>query len=501
MVAIQDRQKEAQAPKLPPFPSLHIFDSIGGGKGKSTFSRFIAHHIQYNGLNGVLFDADLKSLDGSVKGHISPVYPDTVDLDLRSGLGYGASDANNQIMNSLRSGLNVFVNLPGSSFEFSSAWLRDSAMIKTRLKLVKYPHEDQYIYDSEEAIAGDKTEGQALSFTGTDEPAPPRVDLAPDHPSLEDLIEGRHFAITRWHLCGPTELDGQEFVDAVNYYEQHYPGRINHVLVRNSGLLPNPLRPYWEPLYRVEGLDNLTCRNNVYTVTLPRLAQPEVDLLSRNKLTYAMAFNSPKTTVTSKSRIYEFLKEATLQANQSGLLRNLIKLSDMEPSSAYILSNRSGSSRVADSMIQPGSQVESQDNPQSSVETNSQPEITPAPEQIPASAQEPDQVPSDTGAATGAATEAPPKADVEAPAEDPTVFEDVMEDFTDPSEMVNEPAVQDDDDEVEADALGLGDDEYETVNVGDHAAEVDDSEDSQPQSAYSSGMGFAQSPSSNKRKG
>jgi len=148
MVTTQKRLKEdhARNPALPPFPSIHIIDSFSGGKGKSTFSRFLAHHIEYNEFNGVLFDADLKTTDGSVKGNISPIYPETIDLDLRTDLSYGSSKANKQMIDCLRSGLNVFINLPGSSFEFSSAWLRDSNLLDVRLKLSG----TDYIYDAVE---------------------------------------------------------------------------------------------------------------------------------------------------------------------------------------------------------------------------------------------------------------------------------------------------------------------------------------------------------------
>lgn len=311
---------------LPPFPSIHIIDSFSGGKGKSTFSRFLAHHLEYNEFNGVLFDADLKTTDGSVKGNISPVYPETIDLDIRTELGYGFSKANTQIVDCLRSGLTIFLNLPGSSFEFSSAWLRDSNLLDVRLKLSGTDD----IYEAVEPepfqdLAAGALVGEPSSL----------LNLVSNQPSLEDLMEGKQPRIHRWHLSGCTETDGQEFMAAVRYYDQLCPGRIHHVLVRNEALLPSSLRIDWEPLYAVEGLSDLVCRNDIYTVDFPRLAQPEVDILNRDKLTYAAAMACPDLTTTSRGRLYRFLRDTTIRIAESGLMDNLVELTTMKSAEAY----------------------------------------------------------------------------------------------------------------------------------------------------------------------
>lgn len=337
MTTTRKRLKEdhSRNPALPPFPSIHIIDSFSGGKGKSTFSRFLAHHIEYNEFNGVLFDADLKTTDGSVKGNISPIYPETIDLDLRTDLSYGSAKANKQMMDCLRSGLNVFINLPGSSFEFSSAWLRDSNLLDVRLKLSGA----DYIYDAVEPeqfqnlAAGALVDGLGHDLGGRQNVS--LLNLASASPSLEDLLQGQQPLINRWHLSGCSETDGQEFMAAVRYYDQLCPGRINHVLVRNEALLPSSLRIDWEPLYEVEGLSDLICRNDIYTVDFPRLAQPEVDVLNREQLTYAAAMVCSALTTTSRGRIYRFLKDTTIRVAESGLMSNLVELTTLEPAKAY----------------------------------------------------------------------------------------------------------------------------------------------------------------------
>lgn len=362
---------------LPPFPSIHIIDSFSGGKGKSTFSRFLAHHIEYNEFNGVLFDADLKTTDGSVKGNISPIYPETIDLDIRTELGYGFSKANKQIIDCLRSGLNVFLNLPGSSFEFSSAWLRDSNLLDVRLKLSG----TDYIY---EAVEPDQFQDLAVGALAGERS--PLLNLVSNQPSLEDLIAGQQPRIHRWHLCGCTETDGQEFMAAVRYYDQLCPGRIHHILVRNEALLPSSLRIDWEPLYEVEGLSDLVCRNDIYTVDFPRLAQPEVDILNREKLTYAAAMIRLDLTTTSRGRLYRFLRDTTIRITESGLMDNLVELTTMKPAEAYNPSNfrmgtrQSKAKSKAKSEPQPESKAESGSKRKSRAKSKPKSEPQPTPE-------------------------------------------------------------------------------------------------------------------------
>lgn len=363
--------KETQTvPDLPPFPSIHIIDSFSGGKGKSTFSRFLAHHLEYNEFNGVLFDADLKTTDGSVKGNISPIYPETIDFDIRTELGYGFSKANKQIMDCLRSGLNVFLNLPGSSFEFSSAWLRDSNLLDVRLKLSGTDD----IYEAVEPEPFQDLTAGALAG----EPSS-LLNLVSNQPTLEDLMEGKQPRIHRWHLSGCTETDGQEFMAAVRYYDQLCPGRIYHILVRNEALLPSSLRIDWEPLYAVEGLSDLVCRNDIYTVDFPRLAQPEVDILNREKLTYAAAMARQDLTTTSRGRLYRFLRDTTIRIAESGLMDNLVELTTMKPAEAYHPSNFKIGTRPfkAQPKAQPEPKPESESNPES--ESKSESESKPEP--------------------------------------------------------------------------------------------------------------------------
>lgn len=353
------KEDQSRSPILPPFPSVHIIDSFSGGKGKSTFSRFLAHHIEYNEFNGVLFDADLKTTDGSVKGNISPIYPETVDLDIRTDLSYGSSKVNQKILDCLRSGLNVLINLPGSSFEFSSAWLRDSNLLDVRLKLAG----THYIYDAvepeqfQDLAVGALVEGLNNDQGGRWEAS--WLNLASETLSLDALIQGKQPIINRWHLSGCTEIDGQEFMAAVRYYDQLCPGRIRHILVRNEALLPSSLRIDWDPLYAVEGLSDLVCRNDIYTVDFPRLAQPEVDILNREKLSYAAAMTCSDLTTTSRGRIYRFLRDTTVQVVGSGLMNNFVKLTTIEPTEAYHPSKL----RIDTRQSKPESNTESKSRP------------------------------------------------------------------------------------------------------------------------------------------
>jgi hypothetical protein len=362
MKTTTQRKEDQMVPDLPPFPSIHIIDSFSGGKGKSTFSRFLAHHLEYNEFNGVLFDADLKTTDGSVKGNISPVYPETIDLDIRTELGYGFSKANKQMIDCLRSGLNVFLNLPGSSFEFSSAWLRDSNLLDVRLKLSG----TDYIYEAVEPEPFQDLTAGALAG----EPSS-LLNLVSDKPSLEDLIQGKQPRIHRWHLSGCTETDGQEFMAAVRYYDQLCPGRIHHILVRNEALLPSSLRIDWEPLYAVEGLSDLVCRNDIYTIDFPRLAQPEVDILNREKLTYAAAMARQDLTTTSRGRLYRFLRDTTIRITESGLMDNLVELTMMKPAEAYNPSNFKIGTRPSKAKSEPKSESEAKPDPKPESEAKS----------------------------------------------------------------------------------------------------------------------------------
>lgn len=447
---------------LPPFPSIHIIDSFSGGKGKSTFSRFLAHHIEYNEFNGVLFDADLKTTDGSVKGNISPVYPETVDLDIRTELGYGFSKANKQIIDCLRSGLNVFLNLPGSSFEFSSAWLRDSNLLDVRLKLSG----TNYIYEAVEPEQFQDLTAGALAGESS-----PLLNLVSDRPSLEDVIQGKQPIINRWHLCGCTETDGQEFMAAVRYYDQLCPGRINHILVRNEALLPSSLRIDWEPLYEVEGLSDLVCRNDIYTVDFPRLAQPEVDILNREKLTYAAAMACQDLTTTSRGRIYRFLKDTTMRITESGLMNNLVELTTIEPAEVYSPSNLSmgtrqskyGSKSKAKPKTRSKSEAKSKAKPKTEAKSKAKPEPKP-----------------DVSVGSDGLNASPPIGEAE---DRSGMYQaengDWMDDLSDP-----------DDDPLTYDELDLGG-EYEIVNADDPEALV----------SWGPGEGSAQVSSSNGHKG
>lgn len=452
---------------LPPFPSIHMIDSFSGGKGKSTFSRFLAHHIEYNEFNGVLFDADLKTTDGSVKGNISPVYPETIDLDIRTELGYGFSKANKQIIDCLRSGLNVFLNLPGSSFEFSSAWLQDSNLLDVRLKLSG----TDYIYEAVEPEPFQDLTAGALAGERS-----PLLNLVSNQPSLEDLIQGQQPRIHRWHLCGCTETDGQEFMAAVRYYDQLCPGRIHHILVRNEALLPSSLRIDWEPLYEVEGLSDLVCRNDIYTVDFPRLAQPEVDILNREKLTYAAAMARLDLTTTSRGRLYRFLRDTTIRITESGLMDNLVELATIEPAEVYSPSNIAAVAPPSESTPEPkssrsksGSKSEAKSGSKSKAKPKTEPKSKAKPEAKP-----------DVSVGSDGLNASPPVDEAE---DRSGMYQaengDWMDDLSDP-----------DDDSLTYDELGLGD-EYEIVNADDPDALV----------SWGPGEGSAQVFSSNGHKG
>lgn len=511
--ATRKRLKEdhSRNPALPPFPSIHIIDSFSGGKGKSTFSRFLAHHIEYNEFNGVLFDADLKTTDGSVKGNISPIYPETIDLDLRTDLSYGSSKANKQMIDCLRSGLNVFINLPGSSFEFSSAWLRDSNLLDVRLKLSGA----DYIYDAVEPeqfqnlAVGAFVDGLGDDSGGRQNAS--LLNLASAAPSLEDLVQGQQPLINRWHLSGCTETDGQEFIAAVRYYDQLCPGRINHILVRNEALLPSSLRIDWESLYEVEGLSDLVCRNDIYTVDFPRLAQPEVDALNREQLTYAAAMSCPDLTTTSRGRIYRFLKDTTIRVAESGLMSNLVELTTIEPTEAYCPSNfkvgtgqskteskaKSRSKPKAEAKPKTESKAKSRTKPKTESKTRSKAKPKPEPESAVALESSDAEVsPSVIGPGDRAVDN--PVSGGLYQAENG----DLMDDLSDPSDDANQPAQGVDHPSVSAqvdggrpadyDELGLGDDsddDYEVVNADD------------PEAFIAWDAGLAKASSSNGHKG
>lgn len=500
MTATRKQLKEDQVknPILPPFPSIHIIDSFSGGKGKSTFSRFLAHHIEYNEFNGVLFDADLKTTDGSVKGNISSVYPETIDLDIRTELGYGFSKANKQIIDCLRSGLNVFLNLPGSSFEFSSAWLRDSNLLDVHLKLSG----TNYIYEAVEPEQfQDLAAGAFIASLGE---SVSLLNLASDTPSLEDLIQGKQPLINRWHLSGCTETDGQEFMAAVRYYDQLYPGRINHILVRNEALLPSSLRIDWEPLYEVEGLSDLVCRNDIYTVDFPRLAQPEVDILNREKLTYAAAMTCPDLTTTSRGRIYRFLKDTTIRVVESGLMNNLVELTTIEPTEAYCPSNfkigthQSKVESKAKSKSKPKAESKSKSRTKPKTGSKTRSKAKPKPE--PESAVALDSLDAEVSS-SAVGTEDQSVAQAVSSDLSQADNSDFMDDLSDPSDDVNQPEPGVDQPSVSGqvdsvspadyDELGLGDseDDYELVHADD------------PDTFVSWGEGLAKVSSSNGHKG
>ncbi|WP_008319514.1 hypothetical protein [Leptolyngbya sp. PCC 6406] len=288
-----------------PIPSIHLIDSFSGGKGKSTFARFIAHHIDFHLLAAKVIDADV--------GHnIKPYYPDTLEIDIRANKDY----TSDEVTRYLRGGLSLFINFPGSSFEFSSHWLQDHNL--TALQLLPSDSPDHCFDLVTQPRFG------ALNV----------VQLQQGEAKAQDQAQRRGQSsppsasprIVRWFLSGCTEDDAAEFRRTVEYYDHNHPGHLTHVLVRNNALLPNALRPNWDPLYSVSGFREFLQRPDLYDIEFPRLEHREMNLLQREKLKYVAGVMHPDWELISRSRIDRFLVAATQQIEQCGLLAEIPSL-------------------------------------------------------------------------------------------------------------------------------------------------------------------------------
>lgn len=167
-------------------PMVHLVDSQGGGKGKSLLTRVLAHYTATRDYAVQVVDADAS------KKNIKPFYPTTLEIEISSEQYWGTD----LVFQVLEQGLSVVMNLPAGAHDPVMRWFENDGVLDLKL-------------------APSTVEGQVF-------------ELDPD--------QGQLIPFVKWFLCDATPDSLSDFKQSVRHYNQHYPNRLTHVLVKNYGL-------------------------------------------------------------------------------------------------------------------------------------------------------------------------------------------------------------------------------------------------------------------------
>ena len=115
-------------------------------------------------------------------------------------------------------------------------------------------------------------------------------------------INGKSIEVYRWFLCtGQTES-----VKALTHTLEKYEKKLNHILVKNEGMLT---REDWQQIERDESYDKLVQQNTVATVILPKLSMSELARIAKKKVSLGEARRNPDAlTLVSRSRFESYLQ-------------------------------------------------------------------------------------------------------------------------------------------------------------------------------------------------
>ncbi|MBD2311238.1 hypothetical protein H6G20_06145 [Desertifilum sp. FACHB-1129] len=250
-------------------PIIHLINSQGGGKGKSLFTRVMAHYCTVEGYAVQLIDAD------AGKRNIKPFYPETLEIAM-SAEEYWGADA---ILECLEQGLSPIVNLPAGANAPLTRWLEDDGVME--LKLI--------------------------------------TSTVANQPFELELDEGEPLKIVQWFLCDATPDSLNDFKLSVADFDRNYPNRLIHVLVKNQGLSP---KLAWN-LLEDRQIEELLSRTDIKSVDFANFPMRERDRLQALQWTFAEA--SRKTSeysITERQRIVTFLKKTIAQVKATQVWKN-----------------------------------------------------------------------------------------------------------------------------------------------------------------------------------
>jgi len=254
---------------MPNYPTLHLVNSQGGGKGKSLFTRVLAHHASAGGYAVQLMDAD------AGKRNIKAFYPNTLEIAMTPEQYWGV-DA---VLETLEQGLSVVLNLPAGANPLLKRWFEDDGVIDLK-------------------IAASTVFGQAF-------------ELDPD--------QGEPLRVVQWFLCDATPDSLSDFKQTVAFFDQQYPKRLHHILVRNYGLSPQVA---WSFVDDTE-LDGLLKRSDIGSIIFANCPMRERDRLQSLQWPFERAIaKSTEYKLAERQRIVTFLKKTLADIDSTGLWKN-----------------------------------------------------------------------------------------------------------------------------------------------------------------------------------
>ncbi len=250
-------------------PTIHLVNSQGGGKGKSLFTRVLAHYTATQSYAVQLVDAD------AGKRNIKPFYPDTVEIAMSAEEYWGAD----VVLECLEQGLSPIVNLPAGAHAPLTRWLDDDGVMDLKLA----------------------------------------ASTIPNQPFELDPTEGEPLRLVQWFLGDATPDSLSDFKQSVTYFDAHYPQRLRHLLVQNYGLSP---KLAWEMLDD-QDLSQLLSRPDVTSLVFPNFPMRERDRLQALQWSFAQAIGkSREYSTTERQRIVTFLKKTISAIEATGLWSN-----------------------------------------------------------------------------------------------------------------------------------------------------------------------------------
>jgi len=247
-------------------PTLHLIDSQGGGKGKSLLTRVLAHIASIQNHAVQLIDADAS------KKNIKPFYPSTIEIEI-SAEQYWGTDI---VFSVLEHGLSVVMNLQAGAHVPVRRWFEEDGVLDLKL--------------TPSTVSG--------------------------QPFELDLEQGEVFPVVKWFLCDATPDSLSDFKQSVRFYDEHYPARINHVLVKNYGLSPDYA---WQMVQDTE-LDDILRRTRIYHIDFPKFLLNECNRLQGLQWDFAKALaKSDQFDTTARQRIGTFVKRSKAAIEGTGL--------------------------------------------------------------------------------------------------------------------------------------------------------------------------------------
>jgi hypothetical protein len=260
-----------------PIPKLHLIDSELGGKGKSLFTRSLAHYCQTQDYAIQLIDADQSNYN------VQRFYPDAAQLAF-SELEYRGTD---RIWTALEQGLSVVMNLPAGAHRYVKAWLERDGILDLKLAPSKV---------SNKLFEGDLEQGHAVT-------------------------------LVKWFLCDATQESLDKCQESVAAYKAKGE-QVIHVLVKNQGL---SLQTQWEIVEDNAEFKALLQSPQMQQMSLPKFPHYERDRLTELGWNFAQAIQkSDAFFVLERQRIVNFLKQFSAQVDATKLWDGAPKRSELQ---------------------------------------------------------------------------------------------------------------------------------------------------------------------------